>query len=340
VITAIGVVTSLRRDDALGGWVAHGGAMIEVTSLTKRYGATVAVDDLSFTVRPGIVTGFLGPNGAGKSTTMRMILGLDNPSRGRATVNGRPLAEHAAPLTELGALLEARAIHPQRSARNHLRALAATTGIPDRRVDEVLGIVGLDEVADRAAGAFSLGMGQRLGIASALLGDPETVMLDEPVNGLDPEGILWIRNLLKELAAEGRTVFVSSHLMSEMALTADHFIIIGRGRLIADVSGAELAAMGPPRQVLVRTPRGDRLRHLLAADGVQVTGDNDRPDAFYVTGMEADVIGRRLMEGGVELHELTPQQESLEGIFMGLTQGAVQYRSHAASPSATTREAA
>jgi ABC-2 type transport system ATP-binding protein len=315
--------------------------MIEVTSLTKRYGETVAVDDLSFTVRPGIVTGFLGPNGAGKSTTMRMILGLDNPSRGRATVNGRPLAEHAAPLTELGALLEARAIHPQRSARNHLRALAATTtGIPDRRVDEVLGIVGLDEVADRAAGAFSLGMGQRLGIASALLGDPETVMLDEPVNGLDPEGILWIRNLLRELAAEGRTVFVSSHLMSEMALTAEHFIIIGRGRLIADVSGAELAAMGPPRQVLVRTPHGDRLRHVLAADDVQVTGDRDRPGAFYVTGMEADVIGRRLMEGGVELHELTPQQESLEGIFMGLTQGAVQYRSHAASPSATTREAA
>jgi ABC-2 type transport system ATP-binding protein len=339
-ITAIGVVTSLRRDDVLGGSVAHGGAMIEVTSLTKRYGETVAVDDLSFTVRPGIVTGFLGPNGAGKSTTMRMILGLDNPSQGRATVNGRPLAEHAAPLTELGALLEARAIHPQRSARNHLRALAATTGIPDRRVDEVLRIVGLDEVADRAAGAFSLGMGQRLGIASALLGDPETVMLDEPVNGLDPEGILWIRNLLKELAAEGRTVFVSSHLMSEMALAAEHFIIIGRGRLIADVSAAELAAMGPPRQVLVRTPHGDRLRHLLAADGVQVTGDSDRPDAFYVTGMETDVIGRRLMAGGVELHELTPQQESLEGIFMGLTQEAVQYRAHAAPQSTTTRQAA
>jgi ABC-2 type transport system ATP-binding protein len=314
--------------------------MIEVTSLTKRYGETVAVDDLSFTVRPGIVTGFLGPNGAGKSTTMRMILGLDNPSQGRATVNGRQLAEHAAPLIELGALLEARAIHPQRSARNHLRALAATTGIPDRRVDEVLGIVGLDEVADRAAGAFSLGMGQRLGIASALLGDPETVMLDEPVNGLDPEGILWIRNLLKELAAEGRTVFVSSHLMSEMALAAEHFIIIGRGRLIADVSAAELAAMGPPRQVLVRTPHGDRLRHLLAADGVQLTGDSDRPDAFYVTGMETDVIGRRLMAGGVELHELTPQQESLEGIFMGLTQEAVQYHAHAAPPSTTTRQAA
>ena len=314
--------------------------MIEVTSLTKRYGETVAVDDLSFTVRPGIVTGFLGPNGAGKSTTMRMILGLDNPSQGRATVNGRPLAEHAAPLTELGALLEARAIHPQRSARNHLRALAATTGIPDRRVDEVLGIVGLDEVADRAAGAFSLGMGQRLGIASALLGDPETVMLDEPVNGLDPEGIRWIRNLLKELAAEGRTVFVSSHLMSEMALTAEHFIIIGRGRLIADVSAAELAAMGPERQVLVRTPHGDRLRQVLAGDGVQVSGESGRSDVFYVTGVGSDVIGRRLLEGGVELHELTPLQESLEGIFMGLTQDAVQYQSHDARPSAPETQAA
>src|SRR5688500_5095046 len=294
--------------------------MIEAKNLTKKYGDKIAVDDLSFTVRPGIVTGFLGPNGAGKSTTMRMILGLDNPSQGRATVNGRQLAAHAAPLIELGALLEARAIHPQRSARNHLRALAATTGTPDRRVDEVLGIVGLNEVADRAAGAFSLGMGQRLGIASALLGDPETVMLDEPVNGLDPEGILWIRNLLKELAAQGRTVFVSSHLMSEMALTAEHFIIIGRGRLIADVSAVELAGMGPERQVLGRTPHGDRLRQVLASDEVGVTDDGEHPDVFYVTGMESDVIGRRLMEGGVELHELTPQQESLEGIFMGLTQ--------------------
>jgi ABC-2 type transport system ATP-binding protein len=321
-------------------WFFIVGGMIEVNSLTKRYRETVAVDDLSFTVRPGIVTGFLGPNGAGKSTTMRMILGLDNPSRGRATVNGRPLAEHAAPLTELGALLEARAIHPQRSARNHLRSLAATTGIPDRRVDEVLGIVGLDEVADRAAGAFSLGMAQRLEIASALLGDPETIMLDEPVNGLDPEGILWIRNLLKELAAEGRTVFVSSHLMSEMALTAEHFIIIGRGRLIADVSTAELAAMRPERQVLVRTPHGDRLREVLAADGVQVTGDGERPDVFYVVGMESDVIGRRSTAGGVELHELTPQHESLEGIFMGLTQDAVQYHSHGAHSSTTTRQAA
>lgn len=314
--------------------------MIEVTSLTKRYGETVAVDDLSFTVRPGIVTGFLGPNGAGKSTTMRVILGLDNPSDGRATVNDRPLAEHAAPLTELGALLEAKAVHPQRSARNHLRALAATTGIPNRRVDEVLDIVGLDEVADRAAGTFSLGMGQRLGIASALLGDPGTIMLDEPVNGLDPEGILWIRNLLKDLAAEGRTVFVSSHLMSEMALTAEHFIIIGRGRLIADVSAAGLAAMGPERQVLVRTPQGDRLRQALAADCVHVTGDAERPDVYYVVGMESDVIGRRMSESGIELHELTPQQESLERIFMGLTQDAVQYHAHGAHSSTTTRQAA
>lgn len=314
--------------------------MIEVTELSKHYGDTVAVDDLCFTVRPGIVTGFLGPNGAGKSTTMRMILGLDDPSRGHATVNGRPLAEHAAPLTELGALLEARALHPKRSARNHLRALAAIAGIGDRRVEEVLGVVGLDEVADRAAGAFSLGMGQRLGIASALLGDPETVMLDEPVNGLDPEGILWIRGLLKNLAAEGRTVFVSSHLMSEMALTAEHFIIVGRGRLIADVSAAELAAMGPERQVLVRSPHGDRVRQLLAADGVQVAGDGERPDVLYVTGIPSDVIGRRLLEDGIELHELTPLQESLEGIFLGLTQDAVQYRAHGAHPSTTTRQAA
>lgn len=323
--------------------VVHPGDMIEVTRLTKRYGTNVAVDDLSFTVRPGIVTGFLGPNGAGKSTTMRMILGLDKPSDGHATVNGCTLAEHAAPLTELGALLEAKAIHPQRSARNHLRALAATTGISDRRVEEVLNLVGLDEVGDRPAGAFSLGMGQRLGIASALLGDPETVMLDEPVNGLDPEGILWIRNLLKDLAAEGRTVFVSSHLMTEMALTAEHFIIIGRGRLIADVSNTELAAMGSERQVLVRTPHGDRLRQVLAADGVQVTGDDELVDMFHVIGLDSAVIGRRAIEAGIELHELTPQHESLETIFMELTQHAVQYHahdSHTADPSLTTREAA
>ena len=222
----------------------HHESMIEVQNLTKRYGATTAVENLSFAVEPGIVTGFLGPNGAGKSTTMRMILGLDQPTSGTATVNGRRLAEQAAPLTELGALLEAKAVHPKRSGRNHLRALATTSGISDQRVEEVLDIVGLSDVAHRAAGGFSLGMSQRLGIASALLGDPATIMLDEPVNGLDPEGIVWIRHLLKDLADEGRTVLVSSHLMSEMTLTAEHFVIIGQGRLIADVSAGELDSDG------------------------------------------------------------------------------------------------
>ena len=307
------------------------GTMIDVTTLTKRYGATTAVDDLSFTVRPGIVTGFLGPNGAGKSTTMRMILGLDAPSSGSATVNGRRLAEHPAPLTELGALLEAKAVHPQRSARNHLRALAATNRLPARRVDEVLGLVGLEDVADRRAGAFSLGMSQRLGIASALLGDPGTVMLDEPVNGLDPEGIVWIRSLLRSLAAEGRTVLVSSHLMSEMALTAEHFVIIGRGRLIADVSGEELATMGQRQRVVVRTPEGDRLRRILAGDGVEVTAMPD--DTFHVVGLDSAEIGRRALAAGVLVTELTPHRASLESTFMELTQDAVEYH-------ATTRKAA
>src|SRR3954466_7047414 len=255
--------------------------MIEARGLTKRYGDKTAVDGLTFTVEPGVVTGFLGPNGAGKSTTMRMILGLDRPAAGSVTVNGRADPDHPAPLHEVGALLEAKAIHTGRSAYNHLLALAATTGIPRGRVDEVIDLVGLRDVARKRAGGFSLGMGQRLGIASALLGDPRTLILDEPVNGLDPEGVLWVRTLVKHLASEGRTVFLSSHLMSEMALTADHLIVIGRGRLIADVSAAELAAMGPEPQVLVRTPHGDRLRQVLAADGVQVTGDSDRPDDFY-----------------------------------------------------------
>ena len=299
--------------------------MIHVEHLSKRYGPTLAVDDLSFEVRPGVVTGFLGPNGAGKSTTMRMILGLDRPTAGRATVNGRTVTEHPAPMTQIGSLLEAKAIHPKRSARNHLRALAATTGIADRRVDEVLDLVGLTDVADRTAGGFSLGMGQRLGIASALLGDPETVMLDEPVNGLDPEGIVWIRQLLKHLAAEGRTVFVSSHLMGEMALTADHFVIIGRGRLIADVSGAELAAMSGGDRVLVRTPQGQLLRQILAADGVEITGTNDRPDRFEVSGIDAETIGRRAAEAGLVLFELTPVISTLETTFMELTSDSVQY---------------
>lgn len=300
--------------------------MIEVTNLTKTYGATTAVDDLSFSVRPGIVTGFLGPNGAGKSTTMRMVLGLDAPTAGTATVNGRPLVDHPAPLSELGALLEARAVHPKRTARNHLRALAVTTGIQRGRVDEMLDLVGLSDVADRPAGGFSLGMSQRLGIASALLGDPATVMLDEPVNGLDPEGILWMRHLLKDLAAEGRTVFVSSHLMSEMALTADHFLIIGRGRLIADVTAAELTAMAPESSVLVRTDQPGRLRSMLALDGVAVA---DQPDGgLSVIGTDSAAIGRIAAEHGLALTELTPRTSTLEQIFMDLTADAVEYGAH------------
>ncbi len=302
--------------------------MIHVEHLTKAYGPTKAVDDLSFTVRPGIVTGFLGPNGAGKSTTMRMILGLDRPTFGTAMVNGKVLAEHEAPITEIGSLLEAKAIHPKRSARNHLRALAATTGIGDRRVEEVLDIVGLTDVADRIAGGFSLGMGQRLGIASALLGDPETIMLDEPVNGLDPEGIVWIRELLKGLALEGRTVLVSSHLMTEMALTAEHFVIIGRGRLIADVSGDELQAMASEQSVFVRTPDGPHLRQLLAADGVEVRNETGVDDGYTITGVDGDSIGRRAAANGLVLLELTPRRSSLEATFMALTHDSVEYQSH------------
>ena len=302
--------------------------MIHVENLTKTYGTTRAVDQLTFEVRPGIVTGFLGPNGAGKSTTMRLILGLDRPTGGRATVNGKVLAEHAAPITQIGALLEAKAVHPKRSPRNHLRALAATTRLPDRRVDEVLDLVGLSDVADRPAGGFSLGMGQRLGIASALLGDPETVMLDEPVNGLDPEGILWIRHLLKQLAAEGRTVFVSSHLMSEMELMAERFVIIGRGRLIVDVSAAELAGMAARDVVHVRTPDGALLRRILADDGVEVR-NTDGDDRFDVTGVDSETVGRRAAQAGLVLFELTPVAGSLEETFMDLTRDAVEY--HAAT---------
>lgn len=297
--------------------------MIDVIDLTKRYGDRTAVDSLSFSVRPGVVTGFLGPNGAGKTTTMRVILGLDAATAGTATVNGRPLAEHRAPLTEIGALLEAGAVHPMRTARNHLRALAATTGITDRRVDEVIELVGMDQVADDHAGKFSLGMRQRLGIASALLGEPETVMLDEPMNGLDPEGILWIRALLHGLAREGRTVFVSSHLMAEMALMADHFVIIGRGRLIADVSSVELKAQAGEPSIRVRTPDVARLREVLAADGVHVSGDEG--DVVAITGATAEQIGTRAAAAGLVLYELTPQSETLEEIFMDLTKDAVEY---------------
>jgi ABC-2 type transport system ATP-binding protein len=297
--------------------------VIEAVGLTKRFGQKVAVDGLSFTVQPGVVTGFLGPNGAGKSTTMRMLLGLDRPSAGTATINGRPYDHLRAPLCEVGALLEARAIHTGRSARNHLLALAATHGIGRRRVDEVLDIVGLSQVAGKRAGGFSLGMGQRLGIASALLGDPHTLILDEPVNGLDPEGILWIRTLLRSLAAEGRTVFVSSHLMSEMSLTATHLIVVGQGRLIADAGVAELTAASGGSVVRVRTEEAPRLRDLLAGDGVGVTGSER--DLIIVTGMSSAEIGRIAAQAGIALIELTPQQTSLEQAFMELTRDAIEF---------------
>jgi ABC-2 type transport system ATP-binding protein len=300
--------------------------VIEVRGLTKRYGDKTAVDGLTFTVRPGIVTGFLGPNGAGKSTTMRMVLGLDRPTAGTATVGGRPYVEHAAPLREVGALLEARAVHTSRSAYNHLRALAATHGIPKRRVDEVIHLVGLGDVARKRAGGFSLGMGQRLGIAQALLGDPPTVVLDEPVNGLDPEGIRWVRDLLKGLAAEGRTVFVSSHLMSEMALTAEHVIVVGRGRLIADTSVEELIRGASVNTVLVRSPEAQRLRTALA--GPDVTVSSVEGEALEVTGLSAAQIGDTARDLGVAVHELTPQLASLEEAFMTMTRDDVEYHAH------------
>lgn len=299
------------------------GRVIEAIGLTKRYGEKVAVDGLSFEVQPGVVTGFLGPNGAGKSTTMRMLLGLDRPTAGKASINGRPYERLKAPLCEVGALLEARAIHTGRSARNHLLALAATHGIGRRRVDEVLDLVGLTQVAGKRAGGFSLGMGQRLGIASALLGDPHTLILDEPVNGLDPEGILWIRTLLRSLAAEGRTVFVSSHLMSEMALTATHLIVVGQGRLIADASVAELTASAGGSVVRVRTEEAPRLRDLLAAEGVSVS--SSERDLLTVTGLSSADIGKVAAEARIALVELTPQQASLEEAFMELTRDAVEF---------------
>jgi ABC-2 type transport system ATP-binding protein len=300
-------------------------ALIIAQGLVKRYGGKTAVDDLSFTVRPGIVTGFLGPNGAGKSTTMRLIVGLDAPNAGSVTVNGARYAEHRAPLREVGVMLEARAVHTGRSARNHLLALAATHGIARSRVDEVIDTVGLREVAGKRVGGFSLGMGQRLGIASALLGDPDTVILDEPVNGLDPEGVRWVRHLLKGLAAEGRTVFVSSHLMSEMALTADHVIVVGRGRLIADAPISEFVDQAAQASVLVRTPQGARLGGALTAAGATVTAGED--GALVVTGMSCEEIGLAAFREGVPLLELSPRRASLEEAFMELTGEAVEYRS-------------
>jgi ABC-2 type transport system ATP-binding protein len=298
--------------------------MIEARGLTKRYGDKLAVDDLTFTVRPGTVTGFLGPNGAGKSTTMRMILGLDAPTRGSVTVNGRPYREHAAPLREVGALLDARSVHPARSAYAHLLALAQTSGIPRSRVDEVVEAVGLEGVARRRAGGFSLGMGQRLGIAAALLGDPSTVILDEPVNGLDTEGIRWIRSLLQGLAAEGRTVFVSSHLMSEMALTARHLIVIGRGRLIADTGMEEFIAAAAPGAVRVRSTDPRTLAALLRSRDVTVSDAGD--GALTVSGLSTDEVGRAAGAAGITLLELTAQQASLEEAFVDMTRDAVEFR--------------
>ena len=298
--------------------------MIEANGLTKDYGDKRAVDGLSFTVKPGVVTGFLGPNGSGKSTTMRLILGLDAPTAGDVRVNGKHYRDHAAPLHEVGALLEARSVHTGRSAYNHLLALAQTHGLPRRRVDEMIDLVGLHEVARKRAGQFSLGMGQRLGIASALLGDPHTVMLDEPVNGLDPEGIQWIRHLLKELAAQGRAVFVSSHLMSEMALTADHLIVIGRGKLIADASVDELVRKASGDVVLVRSPQAEELRSHVVDDGVTVV--SNAPGLLEVHGLTAARIGEIAAANGVVLHELTPQQVSLEQAFMDMTRDQLEFR--------------
>ncbi|HWE82502.1 MAG TPA: ATP-binding cassette domain-containing protein [Gaiellaceae bacterium] len=298
--------------------------MIEAKGLTKYYGDKRAVDGLDFVVEPGIVTGFLGPNGSGKSTTMRLILGLDAPTAGTVTVNGKRYRDHVAPLHEVGALLEARSVHTGRSAYNHLLALAQTHGLPRRRVDEMIDFVGLGDVARKRVGSFSLGMGQRLGIASALIGDPHTVMLDEPVNGLDPEGIKWVRNLLKQLAAEGRAVFVSSHLMSEMALTADRVIVIGRGRKLADSTVEELIHQASGDVVRVRSPQADELQHHLA--GPDVTVEAVAAGLIEVQGLTAAQIGEAAAQNGWVLHELTPKQVSLEEAFMDMTRDELEYK--------------
>jgi ABC-2 type transport system ATP-binding protein len=297
--------------------------MIEVNDITKKYGDTVAVDHLSFKVKPGIVTGFLGPNGAGKTTTMRMILGLDSPSSGAAMVNGRAYRDIAAPMHQIGALLDAKAANGGHTARQHLGWIARAGGISGRRVDEVLGLVGLAEVAERRVGGFSLGMYQRLGIAAALLGDPQTLVFDEPVNGLDPEGIRWIRSFLQDLASEGRTVLLSSHLMSEMEATADHVIVIGRGRLIADTSIAAFTQRSASSHVRVVSPQSADLLPLLERAGATV---NAEEGALIVTGIEAPVIGNVAAVHGLELHELSPRRASLEAAFMELTQGSQQYQ--------------
>jgi ABC-2 type transport system ATP-binding protein len=304
--------------------VAEAPGLIEARELTKRFGDKVAVDHLSFTVEPGRVTGFLGPNGAGKSTTMRLITGLDRADSGTATIGGLAYEQLTKPLARVGALLEARSVHPGRSARNHLLFLAQTQGIPAKRVDEVLDLVGLREVAGKRAGGFSLGMTQRLGIAAAMLGNPPVLMLDEPVNGLDPEGIRWVRTFMRQLASEGRTIFVSSHLMNEMAVTADHLVVIGRGALIADSSTEEFIARSSERSVLVRTPDVARLRELIIAEGgaaAEAGGDS----GLVVTGLPAPRIGELAASASIVLHELTPRLPSLEEAFMELTADSVEY---------------
>jgi ABC-2 type transport system ATP-binding protein len=326
--------------------------MIEVRGLTKRYGDKLAVDDLTFTVRPGIVTGFLGPNGAGKSTTLRVILGLDAPTGGTATVNGRRYRDYTAPLHEVGALLEARAAHPGRSAYHHLLAVAQTSGIRRSRVEEVIDAVGLREAARRRVGRFSLGMGQRLSIATALLGDPGVVILDEPLNGLDTEGIRWVRSLLRSLAAEGRTVFVSSHLMNEMAVTAEHLIVIGRGKLIADTSIADFITRASQPAVRVRTTAPEALAAALRRPDVTVTagpaagsrgtgsngtapngtgpnGTAPNGTELTVSGLSTDQVGTIARDAGIAVLELASQQASLEEAFTALTQDAVEYRAPA-----------
>ena len=308
--------------------------MIEARELTKHYGAKVAVDGLTFSVRPGVVTGFLGPNGSGKSTTMRMIMGLDVPTRGTVTVNGQRFSDLRWPLREVGALLEAKAFHPGRTARAHLTMLAQTNRLPARRVDDLLELVGLTAVADQRAGKFSLGMGQRLGIAAALLGDPGVLLFDEPVNGLDPDGIRWVRHLLRGLAAEGRTVFVSSHLMSEMSLTADEVVIIGRGRLIEQTTIDDLLARSAHQFVRVRSPQAGPLAGALERDGATVTVEDD--GSLSVRGLDGPAVGEIAASLGATLHELSSQSASLEEAFMELTDASVDYRGATASPTTPT----
>jgi len=301
--------------------------MIEARGLTKRFGDKLAVDQMSFTIEPGRITGFLGPNGAGKTTTMRLILGLDHPTGGSVSVNGREFSHSASPMREVGALLDAKAMHGGRSAYNHLLCLAQTNGLPRRRVGEVLDLVGLTEVAGKRSKGFSLGMGQRLGIAAALLGDPAILMFDEPVNGLDPEGIMWIRTLMKQLAGEGRTVFVSSHLMSEMENTADHLIVIGRGRLIADCSVAEFIERNSVQAVRVRTPQPDALVAAIRRAGGRVAAAGE---AIVIHGLAADKVGDLAYENGIRLHELAVAQASLEEAYMEQTAASVEFRAGAA----------